>query len=175
MAQVDVIRNGIIDKLLAISDKDYLMALLRLVDNSAVEDEKIKLTKEQKLMLEMSKADIQNGRTISQNDLDKNDLEWLKGKQSGLKRLKQRREILKYWTERNESTIYAKKLIEITAKHLKVISKNPEAFKETEIDDVRESAMGHFSLYYKITPDQIIVMAFWDNRQDLKKLLKAIT
>jgi hypothetical protein len=54
--------------------------LLRLVDNSSVEDEKIKLTKEQKLMLEMSDSDIQNGRTISQNDLDKNDLEWLKGK-----------------------------------------------------------------------------------------------
>ena len=80
MAQVDVIRNGIIDKLLAISDKDYLLVLLRLVDNSAVEDEKIKLTKEQKLMLEMSEADIKNGRIISQSDLDKNDLEWLKGK-----------------------------------------------------------------------------------------------
>jgi hypothetical protein len=80
MAQVDVIRNGIIDKLLTISDKDYLMALLRLVDNSAVQEEKIKLTKEQKLMLEMSEADIQNGRILSQNDLDKNDLEWLKGK-----------------------------------------------------------------------------------------------
>ena len=47
---------------------------------------------------------------------------------------KQRREILKYWTERNKSATYAEKLIEITAKHLKVISKNPEAFKETEID-----------------------------------------
>ena len=77
MSQVDVIRNGIIDKLLSISDKDYLMALLRLVDNSAVEEDKIKLTKEQKLMLELSESDIQNGRTISQNDLDKNDLEWL--------------------------------------------------------------------------------------------------
>jgi hypothetical protein len=80
MAQVDVIRNGIIDKLLALSDKDYLMALLHLVDNSAVQEDKIKLTKEQKLMLEMSENDIQNGRTISQNDLDNNDLEWLKGK-----------------------------------------------------------------------------------------------
>ena len=80
MAQVDVIRNGIIDKLLAISDKDYLLALLHLVDNSAVEDEKIKLTKEQKLMLEMSEVDIQNGRIISQSDIDKNDLEWLNGK-----------------------------------------------------------------------------------------------
>ena len=79
MAQVDVIRNGIIDRLLAISDKDYLMALLRLVDNSTVEIGKIQLTKEQKLMLEMSEADLQNGRTISQSELDKNDLEWLKG------------------------------------------------------------------------------------------------
>jgi len=75
-----VIRNEIINKILAISDKDYLMALLRLVDHSAVEEDKIKLTKEQKLMLEMSEADIQKGRTISQNDLDKHDLEWLEGK-----------------------------------------------------------------------------------------------
>lgn len=80
MAQIDAIRNGIIDKLLAISDKDYLMALLRLVDNSAVQDDKIKLTKEQKLMLELSENDIENGRTISQRDLDKSDLEWLSGK-----------------------------------------------------------------------------------------------
>lgn len=79
MAQVDVLRNGIIDRLLAISDKDYLMALLRLVDNSTVENEKNQLTKAQKLMLEMSEANLQNGRTISQNELDKNDLEWLKG------------------------------------------------------------------------------------------------
>jgi plasmid stabilization system protein ParE len=88
---------------------------------------------------------------------------------------KQRREILSYWTERNKSTTYAETLIEITAKHLKVICKNPEAFKETDFYEVRESAMGHFSLFYKITPNQIIIMAFWDNRQDPKKLLKAIS
>ena len=88
---------------------------------------------------------------------------------------KKRREIMNYWTERNKSTTYAEKLIEITAKHLKVISKNPHAFKETEMNDVRESAMGHFSLFYKITPDQLIVMSFWDNRQDPKKLLKSIS
>lgn len=80
MAQVDAILNGIIDKLLAISDKDYLMALMHLVDNSNLQNEKIKLTKEQKLMLEMSENDIQHGRLISQNDLDKSDLEWLKEK-----------------------------------------------------------------------------------------------
>jgi plasmid stabilization system protein ParE len=88
---------------------------------------------------------------------------------------KQRREILRYWTELTKSTIYAEKLIKITARNLKIISKNPEAFKETEFDEVRESAMGHFSLYYKITMKKIIVVAFWDNRQDPKKLLKAIS
>lgn len=80
MAQVDLIRNGIIDKLLAISDKDYLLALRKLVDNAAVKDGKIKLTKEQKLMLQMSENDIKNGCLTSQEDLDKADLEWLKGK-----------------------------------------------------------------------------------------------
>ncbi|MNX85992.1 hypothetical protein D3C86_1178500 [compost metagenome] len=80
MAQIDAIRNGIIDKLLAISDKDYLLALMHLVDNSNLQNEKIKLTKEQKLMLEMSENDIQNGRLISQSDLDKSDLQWLKEK-----------------------------------------------------------------------------------------------
>lgn len=80
MAQADLIRNGIIDKLLTISDKNYLSALLRLIDNSSVESDKVKLTKEQKLMLEMSESDIRNGRVISQTDLDKSDLEWLRKK-----------------------------------------------------------------------------------------------
>jgi hypothetical protein len=48
MAQVDIIRNGIIDKLLAISDQDYLLALQRLINSSKVEENKITLTKEQK-------------------------------------------------------------------------------------------------------------------------------
>lgn len=70
-----MIRNRIIDKLHAKSDKEYMMDLLRLVDNSAVPIDKIKLTRQQKSMLEMSESDIIHGRKISQNDLDKNDLE----------------------------------------------------------------------------------------------------
>ena len=86
----------------------------------------------------------------------------------------QRREILKYWTEKNGSTKYAEQLIRITASHIKVISNSPYSFKQTEIETIHESAMGHFSINYKITPDQIIVLAFWDNRQNPKKLLKAL-
>ena len=79
MTNIDEIRNSIIDKMLQISDRDYLLALFKLVDNSSVVADKYKLTEEQKLMLEMSEADIQYNRVISQNDLDKMDTEWLKG------------------------------------------------------------------------------------------------
>jgi hypothetical protein len=36
------------------------------------------------------------------------------------------------------------------------------------------AAMGHFSLFYKIKADTIIITAFWDNRQDPKELLKLL-
>jgi|688.fasta_scaffold272986_1 hypothetical protein len=77
MSQADIIRNGLIDKLLAISDKEYLLALSRLVESSSVNNEKIKFTPEQLLMLQMSENDISNGRVITQEELDKSDLKWL--------------------------------------------------------------------------------------------------
>ena len=78
MSNIDAIRNGIIDKLLSISNKDYLNALYQLIENSSTDQNKIKLTKEQILMLQLSDTDIKNGKVISQSQLDKNDLKWLK-------------------------------------------------------------------------------------------------
>jgi hypothetical protein len=80
MATVDTLRNNLIDKLLTISNKDYLQALNQLVEKSAVEHNAVKLTDEQILMLQLSDKDIKTGKLISQEHLDKKDLEWLKGK-----------------------------------------------------------------------------------------------
>lgn len=87
---------------------------------------------------------------------------------------KHRREILRYWTVRNGSTTYAKKLIKLISIRLKVIITHPEAFKATIYPETRISAMGHFSILYKFTKSQIIVTAFWDNRQEPEKLLEII-
>ena len=87
---------------------------------------------------------------------------------------KQRREILKYWTKHNGSTAYAKKLIKITADRIKMILRHPKAFKSTNYPGSRESSMGHFSIIYKLTEEQLIITAFWDNRQDSKRLLEII-
>jgi len=80
MATVDTLRNDLIDKLLTISNKEYLLALNQLVEKSAVNNDTVSLTEEQISMLKMSDKDIEAGRLISQEQLDKNDLEWLKGK-----------------------------------------------------------------------------------------------
>jgi plasmid stabilization system protein ParE len=88
---------------------------------------------------------------------------------------RQRREILKYWTVHNGSTIYAKKLIKLIASRVNIILTHPNSFKLTDYPETRESAMGHFSIFYKVTEQQLIIMAFWDNRQDPKKLFKLLT
>jgi len=80
MATVDTLRNNLIDKLLTISNKEYLQALNQLVEKSAVDNDVVNLTKEQILMLQLSDKDIEANRLISQEQLDKNDLEWLRGK-----------------------------------------------------------------------------------------------
>ena len=87
---------------------------------------------------------------------------------------KQRREILRYRTARNGSTAYAEKLIKVIAVRTKVILQQPEAYKTTVYPETRISAMGHFSILYKTTDSQLIITAFWDNRQDPKKLLQII-
>jgi plasmid stabilization system protein ParE len=84
---------------------------------------------------------------------------------------KQRREILKYWVERNGTTTYAEKLIKLTADQIKVILSNPKLFKKADFPDTYISALGHFSIFYKFTKETLIITAFWDNRQDPKKLL----
>jgi hypothetical protein len=79
MTPTDNIRNSIIDKLLTISNKDYLNAIYQLIANSRVDDDIVKLSDTQILMLNMSDDDIKNNRILSQEELDKQDLEWLKG------------------------------------------------------------------------------------------------
>jgi hypothetical protein len=79
MNRADILRNNIIDKLLTISNKDYLSALYQLVESSTVDNDIVKLSDEQILMLKLSDKDIEAGRIISQEELDKSDMQWLKG------------------------------------------------------------------------------------------------
>lgn len=78
MAAIDTLRNKIINKLLTITNKDYLQALNKILENSPVEEDVMQLTEEQILMLQLSEDDIKHNRVISHEELDKEDLKWLK-------------------------------------------------------------------------------------------------
>jgi len=80
MANTSEIRNRLIDRLMAISNSDYLKALEKMIDSSNIQDASIVLTEEQKIMLAMSDTNIQNGRLINQDSLNSQELEWLKEK-----------------------------------------------------------------------------------------------
>lgn len=86
----------------------------------------------------------------------------------------QRRSILEYWLQRNQSPTYSLKLLQLTNAKAAKIADNPLIYKRAEFPDTYVAAMGHFSLFYKITNHAIIITAFWDNRQDPKELLKLL-
>ena len=86
----------------------------------------------------------------------------------------QRRMILEYWLQRNQSNEYPLKLLRLSNEKANQIAANPMLYKASGFPNMRVTTMGHFSLFYKITGDTIIITAFWDNRQDHKKLLKLL-
>ncbi len=88
--------------------------------------------------------------------------------------IKQRRAIFEYWTLRNGSTQFAEQLLHAIRNRTEIILAQPESGKTTEYTETREAAMGNFSIYYKFSDQKIVVTAFWDNRQDPKKLLKLL-
>jgi hypothetical protein len=79
MANTDNLRNLLIEKIMSIRNLEFLKALDKIIDSAHITDD-LPLSKEQILMLKMSDSDITNGKIFDQNDLDKDDLKWLKGK-----------------------------------------------------------------------------------------------
>lgn len=77
MATAREIRNKLIEKILTIRNKDFLVALDNLISSLSADGEVVELNEAQKEILEMSEPDIKEGKLISQEAMDKRNLEWL--------------------------------------------------------------------------------------------------
>ena len=82
--------------------------------------------------------------------------------------------ILEYWVRRNKSNAYSKKLLRLVSERTEKIAENPYTCKPSDFADTRVASLKNFSIYFKVTDTQIIISAFWDNRQDPKKLLEIL-
>jgi plasmid stabilization system protein ParE len=82
--------------------------------------------------------------------------------------------ILEYWIKRNKSTIYSKKILSKVTERTTQIAISPEIYKKTDFANTRVASLGNFSIFYKTSDSEIIITAFWDNRQDFKRLFEIL-
>jgi hypothetical protein len=77
MMQTAQLRDMVIDKIYGINDSDYLKALKKILDNRQTSEEVYHLNEEQKSMIRLGKQQISNGEYISNEDLEKEEDQWL--------------------------------------------------------------------------------------------------
>ena len=86
----------------------------------------------------------------------------------------QRNLVFQYWNERNKSNGYSIKLNSTIKERLHLLKKYPLIGKQTDYKDIQVLPLKHYSILYKIDKSRILIMAFWDNRQNPEKLLKLL-
>jgi plasmid stabilization system protein ParE len=86
--------------------------------------------------------------------------------------VKQRKQVLEYWNDRNKSDAYSRKLILKISDRIRLLKTNPHMGKKTDFLNTRIISLGHYSILYREIEDNIIITGFWDNRQDPSKLLR---
>jgi plasmid stabilization system protein ParE len=75
-------------------------------------------------------------------------------------------EILEFYTERNRSTTYSKKLYNTFSKELVLLKKQPEIGIKTDYEGVRGLIVEEYILFYEIYPEMIVVHTVWNCRQN---------
>ncbi|WP_223270842.1 type II toxin-antitoxin system RelE/ParE family toxin [Subsaximicrobium wynnwilliamsii] len=60
------------------------------------------------------------------------------------------------------------KLVKLVSERTNQIAETPFIYKSTDFKDVRVASLGNYSIYYKVSETDLIISAFWDNRQDGK-------
>lgn len=81
----------------------------------------------------------------------------------------ERKEILVFWNERNQSSIYSHKLNELIKYSLQLICKFEFIGKPTKRENVRVKILKNYLIIYQIAATDIIVLSIWDNRQSSEK------
>lgn len=83
----------------------------------------------------------------------------------------QLQEILEFFTQRNKSAQYSRKLYRKFKTELKTVAKNPELGIQTKLDQIRGLIVEDYILFYEILEDRIIILKVWDCRQNPENLI----
>ena len=77
MMQAAQLKEVVIDKIYGINDIDYLKALKKILDIRQTSEEVYHLNEKQKAAIRLSKQQISKGDSISNEELEKEEEQWL--------------------------------------------------------------------------------------------------
>lgn len=82
----------------------------------------------------------------------------------------QLQQILEFFTTRNKSGLYSRKLYKKFKTELKNASKNPDIGKKTKLNQIRGLIIEDYIIFYEILEESIMILKVWDCRQNPDKL-----
>ncbi len=88
--------------------------------------------------------------------------------------LKQRNLTFDYWNEFNGNSDFSSKLLEHINFRTSQLIDFPLLGKKADFNNTRTISLGHYSIFYQQINNQIIITAFWDNRQNPEDLLSQL-
>lgn len=78
-----------------------------------------------------------------------------------------RENIFEFWNDHNGSRKYSRKLDQQIKKKIELTKYYPEAGLTTNLKPIRFHLIDrHFKLFYRAESERIIILRFWDSRQD---------
>jgi len=86
------------------------------------------------------------------------------------KAIQQRKDILAYWSERNQSDAYSKKLNTLFRNEVNILAKYPNIGRMSDIENVRIRVVKNYLLFYQEKNKELQILSIWDSRQNPEKM-----
>lgn len=82
----------------------------------------------------------------------------------------ERKAILAYWIERNQSKAYSIKLNKLIKGAVQLAAQYPDTGRKTTLENVRVKIVRDYLLFYEANKTTLIVLTIWDSRRNEKAL-----
>lgn len=77
-----------------------------------------------------------------------------------------RKKILLYWKEYNQSSTYSRRLNTLIKKTVELIASHPNIGRKTDIENVRVKLIRDYLIFYESDEENIFILSIWDNRRN---------
>ncbi len=77
----------------------------------------------------------------------------------------ERKEILAYWIERNQSKTFSVKLNNLIKATVQLTAVHPNTGRKTTIENVRVKIIRNYLLFYEVSKTTLVVLTLWDERR----------